>query len=353
MLTSNSLNPLRTVRLFLATVLLCPSPQLLCAARDVNSREDQQQFPTLLSSFPQGRIHLRRRERTLADSDQITKRAERLRERQELRDTKQAWRVHKKMCRRVKDEDCDTLKKRNFFANVKKFGATKKLPPIVQNDPIIVNDHITCIATEYNATNVREEEISVQVPEETRDGDILLAFIGGSSGNIMPSGPIPGFGWKPVVQMGMADINCKAWIKVFSSKEDVSAYKVDEGRNKYAILSVMRGVDNADPVVAYSADIDSAWGSLGDAVAPAVDTVHNGAIVVVVIYDDAHRAIPVHDGIHPVVSFIHGKDGMASAVGSSPNGGGRYGPFEFNGYGSVRGGGDDVVLSLSFRPLIH
>ena len=214
-----------------------------------------------------------------------------------------------------------------------------------QKDPIKINKYITCVDTITARAHAREKAI-VPVPKHTKEGDLLLMFIGGSaSGRMRPSDP-SGKGWECVMDAGPNDINLKVCHKEYSPKDD-DEYRITDGKSTFVILTVLRGVDLKNPVVDVDATRNSNDGKCGEAKTPRISTSKQGAIIGVFLFDDPLLVEITNDSFNLVSSFQSGDDGMA--LGISDTDGGRHKSIHTISKRCRRGGGNDIAMAISLR----
>lgn len=220
---------------------------------------------------------------------------------------------------------------------------------IEQTSRIDVNKYISCIATTYAAAHDRAS-VKIAVPSGAKAGDLLLIVVGGSaSGKARPGVPSPSSGLEEIESVGPTDVNLKAYYREIDSSNNGRKYTVSGGKNTYVTMSLFRGVDTKNPVYKFGALHNSMDGSMGDAKAPSVKTVRNGAVVAAYFYDDPHNARIRNKGSSMMASFRDRDDGMA--IGVMPTDGDKSGAIYAAGTtGSRRGGGNDVTMTISLRP---
>ena len=206
---------------------------------------------------------------------------------------------------------------------------------------------------------------TIQVPPETRPGDLLVVFIGGSGPpwkGVEPSGPLPAEGWREIIRFGPKDINQKAYYKVYGQKSESesdpfgmsrrSTYEINEGKSIFAAMLALRGADITSPIIDSAADgIDTLPGTLGGSRAPAVMAEKGGIVITGHAFDDPLRGVAViTPDVFTVLSFkaVSG-DGMAIGATNTTLFDGLVGPIDVIGT-FIRGSGNEVAIAISIRP---
>jgi len=227
---------------------------------------------------------------------------------------------------------------------------TLRKAAIVQNSPITLNENIDVLGTTFDNKHDYEDLIlDVPVRSDLRDGDLLLMWIGGSAKKVKPGGPKPSGGWTLVVARGPNDINLQCWTKPYDpSEKKIKRYIVTEGKNQFATLSAVRGVDVDDPVVAFDT-LRNESKETGKVLAPAVKAAAGGAVAIAGVFDDPYGVTPVDNKFHTLASFVSLGDGFMSAMAPTKRNG-MYDLVELNKGKNKRGGGNEVVGTVSLRP---
>ena len=86
----------------------------------------------------------------------------------------------------------------------------------------VATAEVTIVGSTYVTTRLYATA-TIQVPPETRPGDLLVVFIGGSGPpwkGVEPSGPLPAEGWREIIRFGPKDINQKAYYKVYGQESE-------------------------------------------------------------------------------------------------------------------------------------
>jgi len=213
---------------------------------------------------------------------------------------------------------------------------------------------ISVIGTSYVSTR-QHATATINVPNQTMSGDVIVVFIGGSGRpykDAEPSGPIPETGWNEIIRFGPKDINQKAFYKVYndSSDADDDSYTINKGKSIFASMVALRGVDGSMPIVDAVADgKDTLPGLRGQSRAPPVQAEVGGIVLASFAYDDPQvGASVVTPGFSTLVSFRAASgDGMAIGA-SSTTSDGSVGPIEAAGK-YAKGAGEEVAVAVSFR----
>ena len=136
-------------------------------------------------------------------------------------------------------------------------------------------------------------------------------FVGASDSS--PSWP-DGNSWEEIIDKPEVDINIKACWKEY---DGVDSYTVENSKNTFVSIVVLRGVDTDNPVVDEDGDLNSytgTWNKYGVAIARSISTVNNGVVIAAYMFDDPHESTIVNDGFTMLVSENGGDDGMAVGV---------------------------------------
>ena len=174
---------------------------------------------------------------------------------------------------------------------------------------------------------------------------MLLLFIGGSAGSKRPEAPK---GWELVKSEGKADLNIMSLYKWYDEGKDGSL-SIGGGKNTFAILSALQGVDRKKPLVDSAAVRESAPGKDGRAVAPSAFGVEKGVNIVAFAFDDPQRAQLLTDGYDILATTDTGRgDGMPAFASSTDATG--YSEAVFVAGSPQSGGGNDVTMTVSLRP---
>ena len=180
--------------------------------------------------------------------------------------------------------------------------------------------------------------VKIKVPNDTRRGDVLIMFIGGSaSGKKIPSDP--GEDWEHIVGTGKEDLNLNSFRKVYEGTNGIEEirsdttsvmhdnvferdenWKIEDGKNTFVSLVALRGIDVRSPIVDADAEEDTMSGREGAARAPSVRGEKGGIVLACFAYDDPHVATVKEKGFEMILSSDTGGDGMAIAVAETSDG---------------------------------
>lgn len=226
----------------------------------------------------------------------------------------------------------------------KEFEPLREADPFIQKKPIQINSKITIVGTNF-AAEADSNVLKIDIPGKASDGDMLLLFIGGSAGSKRPEAPK---GWELVKSEGKADLNIMSLYKWFDEGKD-GTLSISGGKNTFAILSALQGVDKKKPLVDSAAVRESAPGKDGRAVAPSAFGVERGVNIVAFAFDDPQRAQLLTDGYAILATTDTGRgDGMAAFASSTDATG--YSEAVFVAGSPQSGGGNDVSMTVSLRP---
>ena len=226
----------------------------------------------------------------------------------------------------------------------KEFEPLREADPFIQKKPIQINSKITIAGTNF-AAEADSNVLKMNIPREASDGDLLLLFIGGSAGSKRPEAPK---GWELVKSEGKADLNIMSLYKWYDEGKD-GTLSISGGKNTFAILSALQGVDRKKPLVDSAAVRESAPGKDGRAVAPSAFGVEKGVNIVAFAFDDPQRAQLLTDGYDILATTDTGRgDGMAAFASSTDATG--YSEAVFVAGSPQSGGGNDVSMTISLRP---
>lgn len=222
---------------------------------------------------------------------------------------------------------------------------------LVQKRPKVVNSEITVVGTTYGDA-MKYADAAIEVPSETKPGDMMIFYIGGSyAGNEKPGDPVPSKGWTEIEEIGPADLNLKAFYKKYE-EGDRTEYNVKRGKSKFVSIVSVRGINDDCPVVDSKAQADTQRGSSGRATAPSVRGEDDGMVFATYVYDDPHEAKVTSRGFDMILSArTKTGDGMAVAVAKTEDG--QVGSIDATGRSSEPGGGNDIAMAISFRPASH
>jgi hypothetical protein len=210
-----------------------------------------------------------------------------------------------------------------------------------------VNNQISVLGTSQDAKSKDEDgEISLKAADGIQTGDVMVMTIGGSDGD---DDAAPPEGWKLIKKEGDGDLNVSTYYKVYEQGDETEFQVAKNGAaNYFASLSTLRGVDPNNPVVDAASDNNTGSGKSGEANAPSVNGVINGAQFVVFMYDDPHVA--TINGVNTLNAFKNGDDGIATGIISTDNNG-MTSIIGAQGQGEEAGGGRDQAMTITFRPL--
>ena len=226
----------------------------------------------------------------------------------------------------------------------KEFEPLREADPFIQKKPIQINSKITIVGTNF-AAEADSNVLKMDIPGEASDGDMLLLFIGGSAGSKRPEAPK---GWELVKSEGKADLNIMSLYKWYDEGKD-GTLRIAGGKNTFAIMSALQGVDRKKPLVDSAAVRESAPGKDGRAVAPSAFGVEKGVNIVAFAFDDPQRAQLLTDGYDILATTDTGRgDGMAAFASSTDATG--YSEAVFVAGSPQSGGGNDVSMTVSLRP---
>mmetsp|Transcript_20876 Transcript_20876/g.45153 ORF Transcript_20876/g.45153 Transcript_20876/m.45153 type:complete len:290 (-) Transcript_20876:341-1210(-) len=174
---------------------------------------------------------------------------------------------------------------------------------------------------------------------------MLLLFIGGSAGSKRPEAPRQ---WELIKSEGKSDLNIMSLYKWYDGGDD-DVLTIGGGKNTFAIMSAVQGVDKKKPVVDSIAIRESAPGKDGRAVAPSAFSVDSGVVVAAFVFDDPQVAQALTDGFDTLATSDTGNgDEMAAFVSSSDSTG--FSTDVFVAGSPQSGGGNDVSMTVTFRP---
>ena len=156
----------------------------------------------------------------------------------------------------------------------KELEPLREADPFIQEKPIQINNKITIVATNF-AAEADSKVLEMDVPKKATAGDMLLLFIGGSAGNKRPEAPKD---WELIQTEGKADLNIMSLYKWYDEGKD-GTLSIGGGKNTFAILSAVQGVDKKKPLVDAAAVRESHPGKDGRAVAPPAFGVEKGLVV--------------------------------------------------------------------------
>ena len=156
----------------------------------------------------------------------------------------------------------------------KELEPLREADPFIQEKPIQINNKITIVATNF-AAEADSKVLEMDVPKKATAGDMLLLFIGGSAGNKRPEAPKD---WELIQTEGKADLNIMSLYKWYDEGKD-GTLSIGGGKNTFAILSAVQGVDKKKPLVDVAAVRESHPGKDGRAVAPPAFGVEKGLVV--------------------------------------------------------------------------
>mmetsp|Transcript_23187 Transcript_23187/g.51411 ORF Transcript_23187/g.51411 Transcript_23187/m.51411 type:complete len:595 (-) Transcript_23187:110-1894(-) len=226
-----------------------------------------------------------------------------------------------------------------------KFEPLKETDPFIQKNPIEVNKKITVVGSSFAAEG-DSKTLKIGVPRKATRGDMLLLFIGGSAGQKRPEAPSQ---WELISSEGKSDLNIMSLYKWYESDDEGGSLSVSGGKNTFAIMSAVQGVDRKKPVVDAIAVRESAPGKDGRAVAPSAFSVDSGVVVAAFVFDDPQVAQPLTDGLDTLATSDTGNgDGMAAFVSSTDTTG--YSKDVFVAGSPQSGGGNDVSMTVTLRP---
>ena len=226
----------------------------------------------------------------------------------------------------------------------KEFEPLREADPFIQKKPIQINSKITIVGTNF-ASEADSNVLKIDIPGKASDGDMLLLFIGGSAGSKRPEAPK---GWELVKSEGKADLNIMSLYKWYDEGKG-GTLSIGGGKNTFAILSALQGVDRKKPLVDSAAVRESAPGKDGRAVAPSAFGVEKGVTIVAFAFDDPQRAQLLTDGYDILATTDTGRgDGMAAFASSTDVTG--YSEAVFVAGSPQSGGGNDVSMTVSLRP---
>ena len=217
--------------------------------------------------------------------------------------------------------------------------------PEIQSRPLLISERIMVTGSTF-ASAGENKALDIEVPKAAETGDFMIIFIGGSAGSYKrPEAPK---GWNLISSEGKTDINLMVLYR-WRKKNDDDEISIKGGRNTFAIMSSIKGVDKDHPVVDAATYRESSPGKDGRAVAPSVFGVKGGAIIAAVSYDDPQIAQPLTHGFKALAtSDTPTDDGIAAFVGPSLKDG--YSDFVVVAGAPQFGKGDDVTTSISLRP---
>lgn len=234
----------------------------------------------------------------------------------------------------------------NIAAFASAFGALAALPSfqvradVVEDFHYRVNQQIEVISVYKDALNRSQKEtmLEAEAPEDIQDGDMLLMFIA-TSGGVHKRLP-HGFSEIIPAEKDKGDLALYAAYKIWENG-DSRVFPVEKSaRNLFVSMITLRG---PKIVIDASANINTAGGSWGDAIAPRVQTANLGALVTAFAYDDPHAAKISNQ--ETLVSMRNGDDGIAVGISSSK--GGLSKRIRARGESSQKGGGDDIAMALA------
>jgi len=226
----------------------------------------------------------------------------------------------------------------------KEFEPLREADPFIQKKPIQINSKITIAGTNF-AAEADSKALEIDIPGEATDGDMLLLFVGGSAGSKRPEAP---GGWELIKMEGKADLNMMSLYKWYDEGKD-GTLSIGGGKNIFAILSVVQGVDRKKPLVDSAAVRESAPGKDGRAVAPSAFGIERGVNIAAFVFDDPQRAQLLTDGYDTLATTDTGRgDGMA-VFAASTDATGYFGAVHVAG-SPQSGGGNDVTMTVSLRP---
>jgi len=225
------------------------------------------------------------------------------------------------------------------------------------------------VVGKFYAFAQRYETLRIKIPRNTRDGDLVVAFVGGSgpTKSSYPSAPFPEEGWTEIVGAGAKDINQKAYYKVYRNMacddngkglrdceeyKEPSIYEITGSKSTFVSMVTLRGVNLQDPLVDAKVAMDSMPGLHGASRAPPVMTLNGGAVLAAFVYDDGHHATVTTPGFVNLVSFrAPSNDGMAVAsyLTNDSDHYGFVGPIDALGGSYVEGAGNEIAMAVSFR----
>lgn len=208
-------------------------------------------------------------------------------------------------------------------------------------------------------------DIDVSIPSSVQSGDVTFLFLGQSDETDL-SAPS---GWTRIVLKGPADINQEALYRVYQSGQSRNL-SFRTSRNAFAYLITLRGVDNGSPFVAYHDAKDTDRG--GESTCSSghrgrakdngrINTASNGIRILSCMFDDpvigevfSSSQYRSQDRVMDIRyagrtgSGMDAGDGMMVAIESTN--GSQTSDRYVQGVSCVRGGGNDIVISIAVRP---
>ena len=268
------------------------------------------------------------------------------------------WKKYRRNC---KDEDGGCQDKNTFMGkeeetkkdnNIFQVNKREDEPDISytttvykkQTEARSLHRYITSVGTTAVATH-SGDRTTVPIPEGTISGDVIVMFVGGNTNDRSSTSDPYGSGWTKIIESGSNEINLKAFYKQYGPGEP-KEYSVDEGENTYIILTTLRGLDLAEPIV----DSDISKNSMdksGDQLAPTIFAEDYGCIIGVFFYADTNAISILNKYFRMASSFSSGGFSMAASI--APTGQGNHEPIEAIPLIEREKRVQDITLAISFR----
>jgi hypothetical protein len=226
----------------------------------------------------------------------------------------------------------------------------------------IAGSSITLVGTD-TASATDTSTMLVNLPTTIQSGDVTFLFLGQSDAGDLnaPSD------WTPIVSEGPNDINQKAFYRVYQAGQN-SVLSFSGAKNNFVAIVTLRGVDPFNPVLDEWSGKDTDVGGnmicgnmgkeghLGRAKATVpIATASDGVRFLTCMYDDPFIGEVFTSNAYTTTAmdileaWANGDDGLMVAIEGTngSNTSDRY----IQGHDCVKGGGNDVVLSITINPI--
>ena len=195
-------------------------------------------------------------------------------------------------------------------------------------------------------------EVTVPVPQGTKQGDFMLALLQADYGNL--GGTLPS-GWKLIDEhLEGSDLSLHAYYKIAAATEPQSyTWNVVNNTTRHDPLAggtilTFRGVDQASPVFANAVNPETADPAKIDC--PSVNAPNGGMLVCGFTHDDPQPNIKAPASMTRVSNFIIRNDDAHAVAYERIAKAGATGLRSATINPDLKGGGNDISMAISLRP---